>query len=63
MLNVYDTAGRLVSVLVDSAQPLGPYSVGWDGTDALGHRVAAGRYFLRLRVGEEEVTRRVVAVR
>jgi predicted outer membrane repeat protein len=60
-LSIYDPAGRVVRTLTNDRRPSG--AIAWDGTDALGHRVPAGPYFLRLRVGEEEVIRRVVVVK
>jgi hypothetical protein len=45
---IYDLSGRLVTRLVKGEQPAGHHSVHWNGTDARGHRVAAGVYFCRL---------------
>ncbi|MCK4412018.1 MAG: T9SS type A sorting domain-containing protein [Candidatus Eisenbacteria sp.] len=60
-LTIYDPAGRVVRRMMSRGQASGTLS--WDATDALGHRVAAGAYFLRLSIGEEEVVRRVTIVR
>ncbi|MCK4413429.1 MAG: T9SS type A sorting domain-containing protein [Candidatus Eisenbacteria sp.] len=60
-LTIYDPAGRVVRTLMSDGQATGTLT--WNGTDALGHRVPAGAYFLRLSVGEEKVVRRVVVVR
>jgi len=60
-LGICDLAGRLVRSFQGDSES--PGTLTWDGTDASGHRVAAGPYFLRLRVGEEEKTSRVMVVR
>ncbi|MCK4413597.1 MAG: right-handed parallel beta-helix repeat-containing protein [Candidatus Eisenbacteria sp.] len=57
---IYDPAGRAVRTLMSAGQATGALT--WDATDARGHRVPSGAYFLRLRVGEQEVVRRVVVV-
>jgi hypothetical protein len=61
ILDICDLTERLVRALKSDGQTAG--AVAWDGTDASSHRAPAGPYFLRLRVGEEEVTRRVVLVK
>ncbi|MBP6876056.1 MAG: right-handed parallel beta-helix repeat-containing protein [Candidatus Eisenbacteria bacterium] len=58
-LGVYDLAGRLIRAFESDASG----SLAWDGADALGHRVAAGPYFFRMRVGENELTKRVMLIR
>lgn len=50
-LDVYDVAGRLVRVLVDSVQEPGAHQVEWDGTDASGVPVTSGVYLYRLQAG------------
>ena len=47
-LVVYNTLGQQVRVLVDEPQPMGAYSVSWDGRDASGYSVSSGIYFIRL---------------
>ena len=47
-LRVYDRAGRLVRTLVDEEKPAGQYTVGWNGRDAMGTKVASGVYFYRI---------------
>jgi len=62
-LQVYDTTGRLVSVLVDETRESGRHQVAWDGRDAEGQNVAAGVYLYRLEWGGLTETRRMVLVR
>jgi hypothetical protein len=47
-LGVYDVAGRMVRVLVDSPRSPGRYAETWDGLDERGAEVASGVYFIRL---------------
>ncbi|HWR84296.1 MAG TPA: FlgD immunoglobulin-like domain containing protein [Candidatus Deferrimicrobium sp.] len=46
---VYDVSGQQVKVLVNERQPAGRHTVTWDGTDAVGRRVASGVYFYRIQ--------------
>jgi C1A family cysteine protease len=60
---IYDVAGRLVRVLRDGTQSVGPDAVTWDGRDRSGQRVAAGVYFARLTQGGRSVTSKLAVVR
>jgi hypothetical protein len=62
-LEIYDVGGRLVRRLVDDVQGPGPYSVGWDGTNHSGEKVASGVYFYRLKAGQEILTRKMVLLK
>jgi PKD repeat protein len=62
-LRVYDTAGRLVVVLVDQALDTGRHRAAWNGTDKHGAEVASGVYFYRLQAGDYTATRRMVVSR
>jgi flagellar hook assembly protein FlgD len=57
---VYDVAGRRVRTILDEELPAGDHGVNWDASDARGHRVAGGTYFVRLQAGGEVRTRKVV---
>jgi len=48
-LRVFDTAGRLVRVLEDRVLPAGTHQNHWTGRNQVGHDVAPGVYFVRLR--------------
>ena len=60
-VSVHDRTGRVVRLLCEEDRESGTLS--WDGTDAHGRRVSPGAYFVRLRDGKQEVTRRVVLVK
>ncbi len=55
-LVVYDVSGRQAADLADGYYPAGYHSVDWVAGDA----VRTGIYFLSLRYGSDEVTRKVV---
>jgi len=62
-LRIYDTAGRLVRVLVDEERPAARYEEAWDGRDTAGRQIASGIYFCRLKAGVFEETRKMMLVR
>ncbi len=62
-LTVYNIQGRLIRTLLGDTRPAGEYEVAWDGTDEFGVDVAAGVYLYRLRLGEQEDTRKMILVR
>jgi hypothetical protein len=63
ILSLHDVNGRLVSKLLQRHLPSGPRLLHWDGRDALGAAVPAGTYFLCVRNGGSQVTRKVQIVR
>ena len=58
-LDVLDLGGRRVTSLYQG-EATGAREARWDGTDARGHAVAAGVYFVRLAAGREVATLRAV---
>ena len=62
-LRIYDTAGRLVRVLVEAERPSGTYEMMWNGKDERGINVATGVYFYRLAAGSFLETRKMVLLR
>ncbi|MFH1680775.1 MAG: T9SS type A sorting domain-containing protein [Candidatus Eisenbacteria bacterium] len=61
-LSIYDVAGALVRTLSVGGE-LGWGSVFWNGRDEAGRSLPSGVYFVRLRAGEEDITRKVVFLR
>jgi hypothetical protein len=59
-LTVLDIGGRSVRQLARSWMPAGSHVIAWDGTDREGHEVPAGVYLTRLRVGNANITQRIV---
>jgi flagellar hook assembly protein FlgD len=62
-LKVYDTAGRLVTTLVDGHRGTGGHDVIWDGRDHDGRMSAAGVYLYRLETAHDVETMRMVLVK
>lgn len=62
-LEVFDVAGRRVSVLVDRAQSPGRYSIDWNGCDDKGSTTSSGIYFYRLTAGKEKISKKMVLLR
>lgn len=62
-IGVYDVAGRLVSVLVDSEFDPGRYSARWDGRDDAGGCVASGTYFARMSAGSRVFERKMTLIK
>jgi len=62
-VGVFDISGRLVRALREGAARTGEYDVTWDGTNEHGDPVASGVYFVRVRVGQETLERKVVLLR
>jgi hypothetical protein len=59
-LIVYDISGRTVRVLLQRYMPAGEHSMLWDFRDDGGRSVPAGLYLVKLRVGKDVFTRRVI---
>ena len=62
-VEIYDTAGRRIRVLVDEVVAAGEHHLVWDGRDDSGRNTAAGVYFVHMRTGDFRATQRAVRVR
>ena len=61
-LLVYDLNGRRVRSLLDGLVGPGHHQVIWDGKDSAGRQVSAGVYFLHIKAGEQQASRKMVRV-
>jgi hypothetical protein len=61
-LSVFDTAGRLVRVLVDAPLARGAHAARWDGRDAAGAEIGSGIFYYRLEAGAFSATRALVKI-
>ena len=59
---VYDAAGRRVRTLATGGRT-GAFVLAWDGRDNAGRDAGSGVFFLRVRAGGQDLTRRVVRLR
>jgi hypothetical protein len=62
-VSVYDITGRLVTTLVDGAQPAGRHRITWDGRDDAGREVVSGVYFVRMESPELSRTRKITVLK
>jgi len=63
VLSVYNVKGELVQTLIDDVVAAGEVSVTWDATDMHGRQISSGVYFYRLRVGDLEMSRKMILLR
>ncbi len=63
VLSVYNVKGELVQTLIDDVVSAGEVSVTWDATDRYGRTLSSGVYFYRLRVGDLEMSRKMILLR
>jgi hypothetical protein len=59
-LVVYDAGGRRVKTLIDGPLEAGSHHVTWNGLDDRGYRAPAGVFFMKLAVGADVVSRKVL---
>ena len=62
-LRIYDTAGRLVRILVDEQRPAGSHDITWDGRNGAGSLVSSGVYFYKMVSGTFSESRRMVLLK
>ena len=67
-VTIYDTTGRTIRQLILGYKPAGVYrtqdrAAYWDGRNEVGEPVASGVYFVALKAGEYQQTRRVVLIK
>jgi len=63
LLKIFNTSGQLIKTLVDSRQPIGMYSVRWNGKDKQGHYVSSGIYFYQLQTQGHIQTLKMLLIR
>jgi hypothetical protein len=57
-LSVYDVAGRLIAVLARGAQTPGSHKIVWEAAG-----VSSGMYFVKMRAGDFQATRKILLLR
>ncbi|MBN1884562.1 MAG: T9SS type A sorting domain-containing protein [Candidatus Krumholzibacteriota bacterium] len=62
-IGVYDVTGRRIATVYDMLRFGGPMTIAWDGIDRNGRPVTPGVYFMRIKAGNEETTRKLVILR
>ena len=59
-LSIYNVRGQRVQTLVDGVQSAGYKSLIWSGKDAKGNELSSGIYFLRLNIGGQKFTSKLI---
>ncbi|HEU4929750.1 MAG TPA: T9SS type A sorting domain-containing protein [Candidatus Krumholzibacteria bacterium] len=62
-VKVYNVTGRLIATLVESPHGPGRYRTGWSAQDDQGATVASGVYYVKLTIGRQSVTQRLVQLK
>lgn len=62
-LEVFDMTGKKVRTLIQNGLSAGSHTVGWDGRDEDGRKLATGVYSLRLQRGPQVATRMLTLLR
>jgi len=62
-IKIYNTAGRLVNVLLQKHRAPGRYETVWTGKDEAGRPVTSGVYFCRIKAGKFSQTRKIIYLR
>ncbi len=62
-LAIFDITGRRIRTLIEERLAPGHYTFQWDGRDDHGIPVAAGTYFYRFRLGNEQAIRKMILLK
>lgn len=62
-IKVYDSSGRMASLIVEGEKPAGRYTLEWDGRRRDGERLPSGIYFIRLSLGSDVAVRKLLIAR
>jgi hypothetical protein len=63
VLTIYAADGSFVKTLVSRKKDGGVYTIDWDGVSQAGNQVASGIYFVKLKVGSEVLTSKIVLLK
>lgn len=62
-ITIYDMLGRQINQLISKKQPIGNYSVQWNGDDNNGNLVGTGIYFYQIQTGDFVQTKKMVLMK
>ena len=62
-LAIYNLLGQEVRLLVNERKDAGAFKVSWDGTDALGRRVASAVYLYRTQAADFSASKRMLLLK
>jgi len=61
-LKIFNSEGRLIRTLLNKPQPIGEYTVTWDGKDDGKSKLAPGQYYYQIKIGKFTSTQRMISL-
>ena len=62
-INIYNSNGQLMKVLVNEDRKVGSYSIKWNGRDDKGNLAASGTYFYQIQTGNYLQSRKMILLK
>ena len=62
-VSIYNLLGQKIKTLAQKIQPVGTYTISWDGTSDLGTSVAAGLYICRVQASKQIMTQKMILLK
>ncbi len=62
-LTIYNVRGQKVKTLLDARQGLGKHAIEWDGRNDAYNPVASGVYFVKMKAGDFNMTRKMILIK
>lgn len=62
-VDVFNALGQKIHTLLNETQNAGKHSVTWKGTDNMGIRVASGLFFYRVKIGSDQVIKKMIVLK
>jgi hypothetical protein len=63
LLDIYNVLGRRIRTLASGSFDAGFYTISWDGRDESGESLSSGMYFYSLRVGDKNLTKKMILLK
>ena len=61
-LKIFNSEGKLLRLLVNKQQPIGEYTIIWDGKNDNKIKMAPGQYYYQIKIGEFISTKRMISL-
>ena len=62
-IDIFNMLGEHVRNIIDETKPAGRYQIQWNGTNQLGRQVGTGVYFYKVRIGEQEASKKMLLLK
>lgn len=63
VLKIYNQSGEEIKTIENRYLPPGMYTINWDGTDMGGKSTASGVYYLKIKAGTSEDTKKMIKLK